>query len=104
MRVVLPMIAALAPLVIAPEISFSFDVVPKVIVLLAGTAIALFAWRGEWPRTGFGRTAALLLLAQIAWLAVATAFSSHPDLSIAGGNWRRFGFIAQSAVLLFAVL
>lgn len=104
MRVVLPLIAALAPLIIAPQISFSFDVIPKVIVLLAGTAIALLAWRGEWPQAGVARTVALLLVGQIIWLAVATALSRYPGLSIAGGNWRQFGFVAQFAVLLFAML
>ena len=102
MRILLPCIAALVPLVIAPELSFSFDVTPKVVILLVGMAMALMFWR-EWPG-GFARKIAILLLALIAWTAAATLLSTHAGLSFAGGSWRRFGWLEQSAVLAFAVL
>jgi O-antigen ligase len=104
MRVPLLLTVALVPLIIAPDFLFSFDITPKIVVLLAGTALALLAWRGEWPSAGFARVAALILLAQIAWLAVATALSIQPGLSFSGGGWRRFGFVAQAAVLTCAMM
>jgi hypothetical protein len=50
------------------------------------------------------RRLGLLLAAQVAWLAVATALSERPDLSVAGTNWRRFGLVTQSALAACAFL
>ena len=47
---------------------------------------------------------ALLLGIQGVALLAATAWSPHWQLSIIGTNWRRFGLIAQLAVLAFAFL
>ena len=104
MRVLLPLIAALVPLIIAPELSFYFDITPKAVALLTGMALALILWSGELPRAGTARTVAFLLIAEIAWLALATAFSSNPAVSFSGGAWRRFGFMTHAAVLGFAVM
>jgi O-antigen ligase len=42
----------------------------------------------------------------LTWLAtgIATAFSSYPLLSLNGSNWRRFGFIVETALLLFVLV
>jgi len=105
MRILLPAAAALVPLAFLPGFSFYFDITPKILILLLITAAALCLWDGSSVR---GHTPAnwllLLLLAQIAWLAVATALSRNPALSFNGGNWRRFGLLTYGAVLLYAAL
>jgi hypothetical protein len=109
MRILLPVAAALVPLALLPGYSFYFDITPKIVVLLLITAAALALWDGSLVGgLVHGRTPAawlsVLLVAQIAWLAVATALSRNPALSLNGGNWRRFGFLTYSAVLLYAAL
>jgi hypothetical protein len=105
MRFVLPLVAAVLPVVIAPGFLFYFDVTPKLLILLIGVAAALALWRGELP-TGSrqNRIFLLLLLLEGVSLAISTALSTHPALSFNGGNWRRFGLISQLAILIFAAL
>jgi O-antigen ligase len=91
-------IVALIALIILPGYSFYFDVTPKLVLLLAGTATTLIFLRPA--RSWFG----LLIAANVASLAVAAVFSTNPELSWFGGNWRRFGALEQAAVLLFAWL
>jgi O-antigen ligase len=105
MRFVLPLVAAILPVVIAPGILFYFDVTPKVVFLLIGTAIALILWRGELPvNSRLNRIFYLLLAAEAISIMASTLSSTHPALSLNGGNWRRFGLISQLAVLMFAAL
>jgi O-antigen ligase len=85
---------ALIALILAPGLSFSFDVVPKLVVLLAAAAFASFPVR----RSKF----LWLMIAAIVWLAVSTALSARPGLSIYGSEWRRYGALAQGATLLIA--
>ena len=103
MRIVLPIVAGLLPLILLPGYSFYFDVTPKVLVLLIGTALALLAWDGSALR---GRTAWLpaFFWVQLAWFAIAAMISTNPALSTNGGTWRRLGLIQYSAILLFATL
>jgi O-antigen ligase len=98
--VILPLIAALVPLVIAPGLLFYFDVTPKVVILLLGVAAALpwFAPRREL------RWLYILLSIQAASLILSTIFSSRVELSVFGSTWRRFGLITQSGILLFSAL
>jgi O-antigen ligase len=98
--VILPLIAALVPLVIAPGFLFYFDVTPKVVMLLLGVAVALpwFAPRREL------RWLYWLLSIQAASLIVSTILSSRAELSVFGSTWRRFGLITQLALLLFTAL
>jgi O-antigen ligase len=93
-------VLALIALVVTPGWLFYFDVTPKVALLLAGAAVLLlgsrrFAWRGWFP--------ALLLLNALS-LALSTAFSRNPALSMYGTSWRKFGLVTQVAVFLFAFL
>src|SRR5713226_3105245 len=100
MRFLHPLTAALVLLTILPSFSFYFDITPKIVILLLGTACSLLLWNGTLPT---GRIPVLLAL-QGAWLAIATAFSTHPALSTHGGNWRRFGLISYLAVLAYSLL
>ena len=86
-------VAAIA-LILAPGISFSFDTVPKLAILLLTAALASFPRRRS-------RILYLVLLTALS-LTVSTALSAEPWLSFYGSGWRRFGALAQGAVLLVA--
>jgi O-antigen ligase len=98
--VILPLIVALVPLVIAPGFLFYFDLTPKVAILLIGVAAAL-PWFA--PRREF-RWLYWLLSIQAASLILSTFFSGRAELSIFGSTWRRFGLITQLALLLFTAV
>ena len=91
-------IVGLIALIIAPGYFFYFDITPKLVVLLAGTAVAFVFVKPA--RSWLGVMAA----ATAASLGVSALFSSNPALSWFGGNWRRFGVVEQVTVLLFAWL
>jgi O-antigen ligase len=84
----------LIALILAPGVTFSFDIVPKLTILLTAAALASFPLR----RSRF----LFLMAATLVWLALATALSSRPALSFYGSAWRRYGALAQIAVLLLA--
>ncbi len=105
-------VLALTPLLMLPAYFFYFDITPKVAIVLIGTSIALLLFlgdsalseaRGLWADP-LGRWFCLLAVAQLISLLSSTFFSSHPALSWNGGNWRRFGFVSQSAVMVLAFL
>jgi hypothetical protein len=103
MAILLSAILALLPLTLAPSLLFYYDITPKIVVLLTGTAIGLILARREaQARSPELRVFGMLLIAQAASLAVSTAFSSDAALSLGGSMWRRFGLISQVAMLLFA--
>lgn len=85
---------ALIALILAPGVTFSFDIVPKLVILLAAAALAAFPTR----RSRFLYLTILTLVS----LAVSTALSGRPALSFYGSGWRRYGALAQLAVLLLA--
>lgn len=91
-------VAGLIALIITPGYFFYFDITPKLVLLLVGTAAVLALVKPA--RSWFGA----LALATAASLALSALLSSNPPLSWFGTNWRRFGVVEQSAVLLFAWL
>ncbi|HSV12835.1 MAG TPA: hypothetical protein VLI90_01150, partial [Tepidisphaeraceae bacterium] len=87
----------LIALILAPGALFYFDVTPKLVVLLAGTAaLCAIGSRHAWNRFS------LLLVLSLGSVVLSTAFSPAPALSLYGSTWRRYGLVAQFAVLLFA--
>ena len=109
MRLLVPLTAALVPLLIIPGLLTYFDVTPKIAILLFGTALILL-YRSEnlrniaaMLRAPLGRCWTALLAATFLATAIATTFSTHPSLSLNGGTWRRFGLLSETAVLLFAL-
>jgi O-antigen ligase len=90
-------VLGLIALIITPGYFFFFDVTPKVVVLLLGTAALLL-----WPRIAVPRVFSVLILLNLASLALSTAVSTRPGLSLMGTSWREFGLIPQAATLLFA--
>jgi O-antigen ligase len=94
-------------LIIAPAFSFYFDTIPKLVVLLIGTALLLPLACSVTFRTRERKLASvwtLLLVLTLLSLAVSTVLSANRGLSLFGTNWRRFGAITQATVLLFAWL
>src|SRR5260370_23560542 len=109
MHFLVPLVVAIIPLVITPGLLSYFDITPKIAILLFGVSLTLLC-RHENERnlrvllsTRAGQWFARLLGATWLAAAIATAFSLHPALSLNGGNWRRFGLISQSAMLLFTL-
>ena len=105
MRILLPVLAALVPAALFPDLSFYFDITPKIVLLLTGTALLLLFWKPslpQWPK--WRRWMMSLLGLQFVWMAIATAVSTHPALSLNGGNWRRLGLISYTAVLTYSIL
>ena len=107
MRLLVPLTAALVPLVITPGALSYFDVTPKIAFLLLGTALILL-YRAENLRnvsaifcTRGGRWFAGLLSAEWISSAIASAFSTHPALSLHGSTWRRFGLLSETGLLLY---
>src|SRR5437016_1176224 len=87
----------LIALVLTPGFLFYFDITPKLVVLLAACALSIVSFRPA-PRSAFS----LLILLSLLSLALSTALSPTPALSALGTNWRRFGAMPQTAILLFA--
>ena len=98
MRLIQAVTIGLIALTIAPGYLFYFDVTPKVVALLVGTAALLVAG----AMRGASRTFSALILLNLASLAVSTVLSTQPGLSLMGTNWREFGMVPQAAALLFA--
>jgi O-antigen ligase len=86
-------VAAIA-LILAPGLTISFDIAPKLIILFLASALAAFPLRRS-------RFLYLLILTAL-WLAVSSLLSARPALSLYGSGWRRYGALAQLAVLLLA--
>ncbi len=109
MHYLVPLVVALIPLVITPGLLSYFDITPKIAILLFGVSLTLLCRRENERNlrvllsTRAGQWFARLLGATWLAAAIATAFSLHPALSLNGGNWRRFGLISQSAMLLFTL-
>ena len=110
MHILVPLVAALVPLIITPGLLSYFDITPKIAVLLFGLSLSLL-----YPATNLSNLRVLLRapagrwfagLIGLTWLAggIATAFSNYPLLSLNGSNWRRYGFVVETALLLFVLL
>ncbi len=110
MRFLVPLVAALVPLLITPGLLSYFDVTPKIAILLFGLALILL-----YPSANISNIRNMLQapagrwfagLIGLTWIvsALATVFSTYPVLSLDGGNWRRYGFIVESGLLIFTLL
>ncbi|HWY48102.1 MAG TPA: O-antigen ligase family protein [Bryobacteraceae bacterium] len=110
MRFLVPLVAALVPLLITPGLLSYFDVTPKIAILLFGVSLMLLYSSANISnvrnllRAPAGRWFAGLI--GLTWIvsALATVFSTYPVLSLDGGNWRRYGFIVESGLLIFTLL
>ena len=94
------LLIGLTALILAPGYSFYFDVTPKLVILLVGTAV-LLAWSAVRYRAA-PRSFSMVILLTLVSLAVSSAASGHPALSVFGTIWRRYGALPQAVLLLFA--
>src|SRR5690242_10338239 len=97
MAVLAAVTLGLTALILTPGALFYFDVTPKLVVLLAGAAALCLARARRVDRRW-----ELLLGATLVSAALSTALSVRPALSLYGSTWRRYGLIAEAAVLLLA--
>jgi O-antigen ligase len=97
MSVFLAVLIGTVALILAPGQMFYYDVTPKLAVLLAGAAVLCLVRPGT-----SARRFSLLLAATLASAALATAISPDPALSLYGSTWRRYGLVAQFAVVVVA--
>lgn len=96
-------LVAMVSLFIAPRWSFYFDVIPKIVVLLAGAAVVLACaefWRA--PVTGAARAFYALAGLTAAGSVLSTIFSTHREVSFFGSTWRKAGLPVELAVLILA--
>ncbi len=105
-----PLIAALVPLLITPGALAYFDITPKIAILLLGTALMLLQFganscnmRMLWGASG-GRWLGGLLAAEWMAFAIASLLSLNRPLSLDGGSWRRVGLIPETGLMLFVLL
>jgi len=110
MRFLVPAIAALVPLIIAPGALAYFDVTPKIAALLIGVALILLYVPAnlrkvhEMFTNAVGRYWVAALGAIWTSSVVATAFSTNAPLSLSGSIWRRFGLITETAILVYVLV
>lgn len=100
----------LIPLLITPGLFVYFDTTPKIIVLLFCVS-AMLCFRKENVNAmrallgvPLGRWFAGLLAIEFLVTLVCSLASTNRALSINGGSWRRWGWITDSALLVFMVL
>ena len=110
MRFLVPLVAALVPLLITPGWLSTFDVTPKVAILLFGVALILLYPANQWAnvRALWNASAGrwLVYLLAISWLAciLSSALSFDGPLSVHGSLWRRFGLLTTTGLLLYILL
>ena len=98
------LVIGLIALIITPGYLFYFDVTPKVVILLTGTAgLLIMAARSRDLSPG-PRLFAILLLLNAGSLTLSSAFSINRALSLYGSTWRCFGAAVQCVAMLFAWL
>jgi O-antigen ligase len=85
---------ALIGLILAPGLSFYFDVTPKLVILLLAVACA---W--TWPRPSLRNPLWMLTILS----ALSLALTTHTSLGLWGTAWRRYGAITQVAIVLLAL-
>src|ERR1700728_649466 len=105
-----PLVAALVPLLICPGLLAYFDITPKIAILLFGTALILLQPGAitsnvrTLMQASPGRWLAGLLASEWLGFALGNVFSSDRTLAFGGGLWRRFGLLSETALVLFVLL
>src|SRR6185295_11516083 len=99
MQILVLSVAALVPLAITPGLLSHFDITPKIAILLFGVICLLRFGKKNvknvqtLARSRMGRWFVAILAAQWISMAVSTAFSADPALSLNGSEWRRWGLL-----------
>lgn len=105
MKFLAALVIPLVTLIVTPGVLFYFDVTPKLVALLAATAVLLIARAFQSPvrMRGFPWFASVLLFG-LGSLALSTVLSSNHALSLYGTAWRRYGALSQASILAIAFL
>src|SRR5688572_20708480 len=105
MRPILVWLVAAVPLFIAPGVSFYFDVIPRLSLLLIIVALLLIT-RSQVAifSTGHMRVFCIAALAYAISLVLSSMLSTNPSFSRYGSSWLRFGLITQGALLILTVV
>ena len=104
------LIIALVPLAIAPGLVSAFDITPKIAILLFCESVLLLFCKQlvnsvrSFYKAASGRLFIGLLALQFLSILLSTLWSRNPRLSVVGSSWRRDGLIAESSILLFALI
>ncbi len=110
LRAAILIVVGALPLVIAPGWFLYFETTPKLGLLLAGLAVAL--WNAEqltpgfrilW-RSRFGRLFLQIAGIQAVWLFITSVLSQDAAVSFFGTGWRRLGTTEHGAILLFCAI
>lgn len=110
MNLLIAIMVALVPLIMAPKLFLYFETLPKAAVILIGAGALLLSLRRFEPglsRIGQSRLGVLWTLgiaAQTVSLLVSSWFSRDKVLSFLGTGWRRLGSIEYIAILLLSLL
>jgi O-antigen ligase len=111
MVVLLAVLGAVLPILIAPGLFFHYDATPKLILLILVTAASLLRPPRQigadvaslWSRRS-GRTLILLCAGEVFWFSLATAASARPRISLLGSGWREFGLAAIVSLTIAVAL
>src|SRR5439155_4302242 len=99
MGVLLSAIVALLALTLAPHLLFYFDITPKIVVLLVGTAMALpLAFGFVRARSREMRWFELFVVAMVFWLIVSRLLWTVRAVWFGGSSWRCLGLLVQLSV------
>ena len=104
------LITALVPLAIAPGLLSAFDITPKIAILLLCESVLLLFCKQlvnglrSLYASAYGRLFVACVLVEWLSTVASTLWSSNPVLSVVGSSWRLDGLVAESALLLFALL
>ncbi len=110
MAVLLILLGAVLPLLMAPTLLFHYDATPKTLLLFVVLLAALSrinripAEIGALRSRAGGRALTILALATVAWFGASAALSSRIALSVLGSGWREFGVATMAALCFAAVL
>jgi len=110
MSLLLALVVALIPLAMAPGQFFYFDVTPKIVVLMLGTAAAAVWWALQSGRASLyqgspeARWFLLATCGMAVSLIVSTLASVNRAVSLWGSNWRYWGLVTQLATLGLAYM
>jgi O-antigen ligase len=109
MQQVLAWALAVVPLFITPGLTFYFDVIPRLSLLLVLVS-TLLLFRTDLPEvlrslcnTSTGRWLCALAAVHAVTLIVSSLLSENVWLSVYGSTWRRFGLLTQLALLILTV-
>ena len=111
MQLLVPLVAALVPLLITPGLCLYFDITPKIAILLlcvgANSLISRMQTRPMCERWSAARgplVRRLCLPPNGCRPRSRPALSTNRALSLHGGTWRRYGLLSETGLLLFVLL